>query len=113
MAASTPKPVYVICGSESFLKRQALRSVLRGLGIHPADDSMAVTQFDAEAELSAVLDELRTLPLLAEHRVVMVDEADAFIAAHRPQLERYLAAPSDRAHEGSATNPIRPVCSSR
>jgi len=46
------------------------------------------------AELADVLDEARTLSLLAEVRLVIVRDADAFITKHREALERYAAAPS-------------------
>lgn len=95
VTASTPKPVYVVFGSEPFLRRHALREVHRSVGV--ASDPMACTCFDAEAELADVLDELRTVPLLAARRLVTVDDADTFISTHRAALERYLSSPSDSA----------------
>lgn len=54
--------------------------------------------FDGEtAELAAVLDELRTMSLLASFRVVVVDEAAEFVKRHRPALERYARQPVDGA----------------
>jgi len=87
-------PVYVIYGPQEFLRRQRLaevvRTVLGGQAMH-----MAVAEHDGQtAELADVLDEMRTLPFLAERRLVVVREADAFVSAHREALERYLQAPS-------------------
>ncbi len=54
--------------------------------------------FDGEtAELAAVLDELRTMSLLASFRVVVVDDAAEFVKRHRPALERYAQQPVDGA----------------
>ena len=46
------------------------------------------------ASLSDVLDELRTLPFLAKARVVIVENADPFITAHRRELETYAERPA-------------------
>jgi DNA polymerase-3 subunit delta len=42
-----------------------------------------------------VLDEVRTPSLLGDRRVVIVDDADAFISANRTALERYASNPAD------------------
>lgn len=88
-------PVYVVCGAEAFLKRQALAGVLdRTLG--NSDRSLALTEYDGSGsvELANVLDDLRTLPFLSERRVVLVRDADSFITRFRQQLEDYLDSPS-------------------
>ena len=74
-----------------------------------SDPQVAVSQFDADAELAAVLDELRTTPFLAPRRAVIVRDADVFIAHYREidvaepkkghprtrrPLDEYLASPS-------------------
>jgi DNA polymerase-3 subunit delta len=48
-----------------------------------------------DAELADVLDELRTLPFLADVRMVVVRDADPFISRYREHLERYVAEPSE------------------
>lgn len=86
-------PIYVICGPEEFLRRQALARVRHDvLGADP--DPMACSEFEPAVRLGEVLDELRTLPLLAERRLVVVADADAFIKQHREALERYCGSPS-------------------
>ena len=47
-----------------------------------------------KVELSEVLDELRTLPFLAEKRVVVLKDADKFVSEHRAALENYFDEPS-------------------
>ena len=52
----------------------------------------------ADAPLADVLDECRSLGLMQQHRLVLVDEADRFVSADtRPALERYAQSPSDSA----------------
>ena len=95
MAAAT-KPVYVLFGDDAFLRDAARKEIVASL-IGDADPQVCVASLDATAELADVLDELRTLPLLAPHRAVIVRDADAFVAACREQIEKYLKAPSETA----------------
>ncbi|MDD4890626.1 MAG: DNA polymerase III subunit delta, partial [Phycisphaerae bacterium] len=90
--------VYLFCGDESFLRRTHLHTLVsKTLGTKDdpdADASMAISQFaGGEVSLAAVLDELRTLPFLAERRVVIVQDADALIGPHRDALEKYAEKP--------------------
>lgn len=96
--ASSPatKPVYVFHGDDAFLRDAAREEILSAL-LGEADPQLCVASFDATAELADVLDELRTIPFLAPHRVVIVRDADAFIAAFREELEKYLQSPSPTA----------------
>ncbi len=72
-------------------QRQCAELVRRLTG---ADDAgLSIAKFDALAGLSDVLDELRTAPLLAPKRIVIVREADKFILEHAGALEKYLASP--------------------
>lgn len=43
-----------------------------------------------ELPLSRVLDELRTPSFLSPHRLVVIDDADAFLSAHRASLEPFV-----------------------
>jgi DNA polymerase III subunit delta len=88
------KPVYAVYGPDEFLRRQAIARIVREtLGKEPPP--MAMTEVEGpKAMLAEVLDDLRTLPFLADRRLLIVQDADAFITAHREALERYVAAPS-------------------
>lgn len=96
MAGSPVKPVYVLHGADAFLRDACRREIIAAL-IGDADPQTCVTTFDATAELADVLDELRTLPFLAGHRVVIVRDADAFISANRQAMEQYLQTPTKTA----------------
>jgi DNA polymerase-3 subunit delta len=87
------KPVYVLAGSDTFLRDEHRHQIVAAV-IGDGDAQTAVSSFDASAELATVLDELRTMPFLAPRRVVILDDADAFVSAHREPLERYLASPA-------------------
>jgi len=90
------KCVYVLHGHDAHLRDQAQQAIVSAV-LGQADAQTCVTSFDAEAELADVLDELRTVPLLAPRRVVVVRDADAFISANRQALESYLESPSKTA----------------
>ena len=93
MPTQAVKPVYVLSGSDAFLRDHHRKQII----FHAIGDSQmqtCVSSFDSTVELAAVLDELRTLPFLAPHRVVIISEADAFLVAHRAGLEKYLESPS-------------------
>lgn len=92
MTNAAVKPIYVLFGKDAHLRDEARREVVaRAIG--DADPQLSVTSFDATAELADVLDELRTLPFLAPHRVVIVREAEAFVSANREAMENYFDAP--------------------
>lgn len=95
MSEAPFKCVYVLCGPDVYLRRQARRRIARNF-TGEADPQLVVTSLDASAELSEVLDALRTPPLTAPRRLVIVDQADEFVTAHRQSLEKYLSRPATR-----------------
>lgn len=77
----------VVHGDDVFLRREAIAALIRGLLGGEVDD-LAITRFAGEkAGLADVLDELRTLPFLVRRRIVVVEDADPFVTAHRKELE--------------------------
>ena len=93
MAKEPIKPVYVLFGDDEYLRdHHRKRIVAAALG--DADPQLCISHFESDAELATVLDELRTLPFLAPHRVVIVSPADPFISAYRASLETYMESPS-------------------
>lgn len=89
--------VVVIASKDAFLATNTLHDLLdevmpedqRALGLFQPDLK------ESDIPISEVLDELRTRPFLADKKVVVLKDADSFISAHRPSLERYFDAPSD------------------
>jgi DNA polymerase-3 subunit delta len=95
-ASEGVKPVYVICGKDEYLVGESCAELLDRL--LPEDQRpMALYQPEAnQAEITNVLDELRTLPFLAERRVVLIKKAAPFVTAYRENLEKYLDDPATK-----------------
>ena len=87
------KPVYALVGAESFVQLQKLREILGEL----PPDAQRVDLDGERAELSEVLDELRSFAMFGGGKVVVIRNADAFITRFREQLEDYVASPSNSA----------------
>lgn len=90
--------VVLLHGKESFLKEEATAE----LGSVLSESFGDYEQFNFEgssASLADVLDELRSYGLMQCHKLVVVDEADKFLAREgfRKALEAYVAAPVDDA----------------
>lgn len=86
--------IYVICGKDKFLVSGECQKLLETL-LSPEERSLSLFQPEVDkVEISEVLDELRTLPFLADKRVALLKGADSFITANRPALEKYFAEPS-------------------
>jgi DNA polymerase-3 subunit delta len=89
------QPVYVLSGDEDFLKRRVL-AILVPLVVGDADPEYAVTTYAGDkADFSTVRNELDSVSFFSERRLVVVDQADPFVTEFRPQLEAYVAAPSE------------------
>lgn len=90
-------PIYVLCGDDGYLRSRHRGEITRRI-CGDADPQLCVSSFDGQsAELADVLDELRTVPFLAPHRLVVVRDADAFVKSHRESLEKFLASPPSAA----------------
>lgn len=86
--------VYAIVGASRYLRDESLRALLASMDPDDLSD-VGPSRYDGSAAaLADVLDDVRTMSLLGGRRVVVVDEADKFISAHRGTLERYCAEPA-------------------
>lgn len=93
--SSALQPIHVLFGKNTFQVREALRETIRR-ELDGGDSTVNLVRFDgAHTDAATVLDEVRTMSLFGERRVVVVEGADAFITRHREVLERYVQAPSD------------------
>src|SRR5262249_30790056 len=89
-----PVPIYAVVGDDPYLRREVLEAIAARVFGGPADD-LGVTRFPGDtASLADVLDEVRTLPFLVKRRIVIVEDADKFVTAHRKELEGYAERPS-------------------
>ena len=81
---------YVIYGEDPFLVANECEKLLNSI-LGSEDRSMALYEPKAqEAQISDVLDELRTLPFLTSKRVVLIKDAEPFVKANTEALEAYL-----------------------
>lgn len=86
--------ICVIAGKDEFLVANQCEALVGEL-LTDEQRPMCLYQPKAdEVAVADVLDELRTLPFLAERRVVLIKEADKFISANREILEKYFDDPS-------------------
>jgi len=86
-------PVLAFVGGDSFMRGEALGQILHALSAD--SDAFGPSRVDgSRARLAEVLDDIRTPSLLGGCRVVIVEDADPFISAHRQALERYCSSPS-------------------
>ena len=87
-------PIVLIQGADALLRRETLDRIVLQHFPNGAPE-MAVSEFDAQtADWADVLDELRTLPFLAEHRLVIIRQAVPFASKNRDRLAKYLESPS-------------------
>ena len=99
--AKTTPPIAVIFGDEEFQKANALHRLVDSLLPPSVDRAMALCEYDGSRSedqggpsLASVMDDLATMPFLADRRVVVIRDADKFISAHRDRLENYLKSPA-------------------
>ncbi len=87
-------PVYVLAGTERFLKRQALGLLKQAL-LKDVDADLACAVYAGDTvSFAQVRDDLDALPFLAPLRWVHIQDADSFVTQHRSKLERYVEQPS-------------------
>ena len=85
------KPVYALVGSDAFLQLQRLQSLLAELPV----DVQRIDLDGERAQLSDVLDELRSFAMFGGAKVVVVRDADPFVSRYREPLEDFLARPPE------------------
>ena len=86
--------IVVVAGKDAALVKRRVGELLDAM-LTPEERVTALLSLAGkEASIAQVLDELRTLPFLAERRVVAIQDADPFVTAHRSALETYFDHPS-------------------
>ncbi len=86
--------VVALTGTQRHFKSQALAR-LRQTVID--DDDTSLTRFTGkDVDLQTVSDELRTVSMWGDRRLVIVDDADEFVTKYRGGLEKYAEAPAKK-----------------
>ncbi len=97
------RPVYVLVGGESFLKREWLNQLIHTF-LAPEERELALSRYDlTESSLDQVLDDVRTPPFLAPKKIVIASGATFLTGArdhvkveHQPELLiEYVEQPTD------------------
>lgn len=88
-------PLVVLHGEEAHLKESARRALCRIVLGSDAGSDLGLTRLPGkEAEWRTVRDELLTVSMFGDRRLVVVDDADEFVTRWRAQLEEYADKPS-------------------
>ncbi|MCA9537593.1 MAG: DNA polymerase III subunit delta [Myxococcales bacterium] len=91
------RAVYLLCGEETFLTRQAA-DWLRGVVLEGAIEDFNLDRFDGRdsPDIEAIAQAARTLPMMADRRLVLVRNAEALFVFGKDALSKlldYIAAP--------------------
>ncbi len=89
-------PVAILSGTQRSLKQAAFEAICRILLGDQQDHAGPRRIAGKEIELRTVCDELRTVSMWGEQRVVFVDDADDFVSQNRASLEKYLNNPAKK-----------------
>src|SRR5258707_6414390 len=92
-SSDSVKSVCALVGSDAFLQLQKLAVILE----RTSADAQRVDVDGERADLAEVLDEVRSFAMFGGGKVVVVQNADAFITRFREQLGEYLSHPSNNA----------------
>lgn len=94
MKKTDTKPIYVVAGKDEFLVAEQVTALVNQL-LTPEQMQMCLWRAEADKVTAVeIFDELRTLPFLAEKRVVVLADADDFVSDNRELLEKYFENPA-------------------
>jgi DNA polymerase-3 subunit delta len=86
--------VVVLSGGQRHLKQSALTILKR---VVTADEETSFSSFAGkDADLQTITDELRTISMWGDRRLVVVEDADEFVTKFRGQLEKYVDKPAKK-----------------
>lgn len=93
-AISADAPIAVLFGDERHLKRAVFERLVHEV-LGGDEESLGLTRFSGEeADLKTVCDELLTVSMWGDRRLVIVESADGFVTQYREGLEKYAARPA-------------------
>lgn len=86
--------VIALVGDERALKMSTIELIVKN--VLPDEDDSPSRFAGEDTEMKTVRDELRTISMWGDRRVVVVDEAEEFVSENRPALEKYAAGPAKK-----------------
>lgn len=82
--------VVVLHGSETHLRTSVLAALCQKLLGSSIEDAIGLTRFQGkDVDFRTVRDEIQTVSMFSPSKIVLVEDADEFVSAHRPQLEAF------------------------
>ncbi|MDA1014803.1 MAG: DNA polymerase III subunit delta, partial [Planctomycetota bacterium] len=82
-----------LSGSERLLKSQAIGKIA-ALVLGEDDDGLGLTRLPGkETVLATVIDDLSTVSMWGEKRLIVIDDADDFVTKYRKKLDAFLQKP--------------------
>lgn len=87
-------PITVLSGSQRYLKTSVLTALKKA--VIQDDDTSLTTFLGKDTDLQTVTDELRTLSMWGDRRLIIVDDADEFVTKYRGPLEKYFEKPAKK-----------------
>ncbi len=86
--------IIVLHGNESHLKATVLDGLCKLILGSPLEESIGLTRFAGkDSEFRTVRDEVQTVSMFTPSKLVVVENADEFVSANRPQLETFVDKP--------------------
>jgi DNA polymerase-3 subunit delta len=87
-------PVAVLAGKDAYLKHSGITAVTNAV-LDGEDDAAGLARFAGkDVDFVTVADELRTVSMWGDKRLVVIDDADDFVSDNRVKLEKYLEKPA-------------------
>ncbi|GAB4138351.1 MAG: hypothetical protein Tsb009_06500 [Planctomycetaceae bacterium] len=95
--AHRPGPMNVLFGTEHHLKRKTFEAFCGMILGGNDDNDISLTKFAGkDVDFKTVADELRTVSMWGDNRLVCIEDADEFVTNHRGHLEGYLKSPAKK-----------------
>ena len=94
--SSPPGAIVVLSGDERSLKLDALAALIPLVCGDGSDDSAATKFKGEETDWKSVRDELLTVSMFGDRRLVLLEDADDFVSENRSALEKYLEKPAKK-----------------
>lgn len=90
-------PIVILHGDDRYMKQEAIKAI-EPIVLGEEEDT-CMTRFEGKRLLSelppaTLFDELKTVSMWGDKRLVIVDEAEKYVTAFRSRLEKYTEAPS-------------------
>ncbi|MFA7237049.1 MAG: DNA polymerase III subunit delta [Phycisphaeraceae bacterium] len=89
--------IVVLHGPEPYKRADYLQRLAKATAEATGHEVDVLTFDGAAVDLAMVLDELRSVGLMAQHKIIVVESADEFVKKYRDNLVRYAANPEPTA----------------